>query len=362
MKAKTRTSSRRQERETNRSTSPGGKSAIREWFEALLYAGIAALILKTLFFDAFRIPTPSMEDSLLTGDFLIVSKLHYGTRTPMSISLPFTEIHVPNVTLPWFRFPGFTSIKRNDVFVFNYPIEDKVISARTHYIKRAVGMPGDTLQIVGKKLVVNGVETDEAPGIQFFHEVYTTGQARLSPSKVKEAGGLMIDTSQRGTFIVNMTDVEAADMLTWPEVERIEPFVRPDDENFFKQYSSFYFSKPMDGNVDQFGAVVIPFEGQVVTLTADNWHVYRDVVIRYEGNTVQQNGDVFVINGETTNSYTIKQDYYFAMGDNRDNSEDSRFWGFVPDDHVVGKAVMLYFSWDGERNLPRLSRMFNLIR
>jgi signal peptidase I len=362
MKAKTRTSSRRQERDKNRTATPGGKSAVREWFEALLYAGIAALILKALFFDAFRIPTPSMEDSLLTGDFLIVSKLHYGTRTPMSISLPFTEIHIPDVTLPWFRFPGFTSIKRNDVFVFNYPIEDKVISAKTHYIKRAVGMPGDTLQIVDKKLIVNGVESDEAPGIQYFHEVFTTGQARLSPAKVLEAGGQMIDNSQRGGFIVNMTDAEAAEMLTWPEVERIETSARPTEESFFKQYSGFFFSKPMDGNVDQFGAVVIPFEGQVVTLTAANWHVYKDVITRYEGNEVMQNGNTFVINGETTNTYTIKQDYYFAMGDNRDNSEDSRFWGFVPNDHVVGKAVLLYFSWDAERNLPRFGRIFNLIR
>lgn len=362
MKAKTRTSSRRQEREKGRTTSPSGKSALREWLEALVYAGVAALILKTLFFDAFRIPTPSMEDSLLTGDFLIVSKLHYGTRTPMSISLPFTEVHIPNVTLPWFRFPGFTSLKRNDVFVFNYPIEDKVISARTHYIKRAVGIPGDTLQIVGKKLLINGVETDTAPGIQFFHEVYTTGQARLSPAKVREAGGIMVDTTPRGSFIVNMTDAEAATMGGWPEVERVVPFVRAAEENFFRQYSGFIFSKEMDGNVDQFPAVVVPFEGQTVTLTADNWHIYRDIVTRYEGNTAERRGDSFVINGEPTSTYTIKQNYYFAMGDNRDNSEDSRFWGFVPDDHVVGKAVMLYFSWDAERNLPRFSRMFNLIR
>ena len=340
----------------------GSKSAVREWIEALVYAGVAALILKTLFFDAFRIPTPSMEDSLLTGDFLIVSKLHYGTRSPMSISLPFTEIHVPNVTLPWFRFPGFTSIKRNDVFVFNYPIEDKVISARTHYIKRAVGMPGDTLQIVDKKLIVNGEAVDVAPGIQFFHLVSTSGQASLSPTKVREAGGQLIDSDQRGSYIVNMTNAEAERMRSWPEVERVEPFARPATENFFQQHSSFYFSKPMVGNVDQFAPIVIPFEGQQVTLTSSNWHLYRDIVTRYEGNTVEQNGDSFVINGEATNTYTIKQDYYFAMGDNRDNSEDSRFWGFVPDDHVVGKAVMLYFSWDAERSFPRFVRMFNLIR
>jgi signal peptidase I len=303
-----------------------------------------------------------MEDSLLTGDFLIVSKLHYGIRTPMSVSVPFTEIHIPNLTLPWFRVPGFSSIKRNDVFVFNYPVEDKVISARTHYIKRAVGMPGDTLQITDKVLTVNGVEIDEHPGIQFFHEVLTKGQARLSPTKVKEAGGNIIGVTNGGSVVVNMSKAEAAEMSTWPEVEAIQIYANPPDYNMFGQSSGFYFSKGITGNTDQFPAIVIPFEGQVINLSPENYHLYRDLLTRYEGNTVLVEGDQFVINGERTNTYTVKQNYYFAMGDNRDNSEDSRFWGFVPDDHVVGKAVMLYFSWDAERMLPRFGRIFNLIR
>ena len=362
MKEKSTSASRRKEREKQKTATPGSKSALREWFDALLYAGIAALIIKTFFFDAFRIPTPSMEDSLLVGDFPIVLKLHYGTRTPMSVGIPFTDVHIANLTLPWFRFPGFTSIKRNDVLVFNYPVEDKVISARTHYIKRAVGMPGDTLSITDKNLFVNGVMTDEAPGIQFFHEVTTSGQARLSPTKVKDAGGELIGTTPNNTMVVNMTDDEAAVLITWPEVQDIQPFVQPVDNNMFRQGSGFMFSKSIDGNTDQFPPLVIPYEGQQVILTSANWHLYRDILIRFEGNSVTQNGDSFTINGESTNMYTIKQDYYFAMGDNRDNSEDSRFWGFVPDDHVVGKAVMLYFSWDAERNLPRFSRMFNIIR
>lgn len=362
MKSKT-TGSRRKERQKRNAADPSTKkSAFREWLEAFLYAATVALILKTFFFDAFRIPTPSMEDSLLTGDFLIVSKLHYGIRTPMSVSVPFTEIHIPNLTLPWFRIPGFSSIKRNDVFVFNYPVEDKVISARTHYIKRAVGMPGDTLEITNKVLKVNGLEIDENPGIQFFHEVFTAGQARLSPTKIAEAGGSVIGTTNSGSTVINMTKAEAAELSSWPEVERVQPYVNPPDYNLFGQSSGFYFSKGIVGNTDQFPSIVIPFEGQQIILTPENYHLYRDILTRFEGNTVIVEGNEFVINGERTNTYTIKQNYYFAMGDNRDNSEDSRFWGFVPDDHVVGKAVMLYFSWDAERTFPRFGRIFNLIR
>jgi signal peptidase I len=362
MKSKT-TGSRRKERQKKNVGDPNTKkSALREWLEAFLYAATVALILKTFFFDAFRIPTPSMEDSLLTGDFLIVSKLHYGIRTPMSVSVPFTEIHIPNLTLPWFRIPGFSSIKRNDVFVFNYPVEDKVISARTHYIKRAVGMPGDTLEITNKMLKVNGQEIDEQPGIQFFHEVFTSGQARISPTKIAEAGGSVIGTTNSGSIVINMTKEEAAQVSTWPEVELVQLYVNPSDYNLFGQSSGFYFSKGIVGNTDQFPPVVIPYEGQQIILTPENYHLYRDILTRYEGNIVLVEGDEFIINGERTNTYTIKQNYYFAMGDNRDNSEDSRFWGFVPDDHVVGKAVMLYFSWDAERFLPRFGRIFNLIR
>jgi signal peptidase I len=338
------------------------KSAFREWFDSLLYAGIAALILKTFFFDAFRIPTPSMEDSLLTGDFLIVSKLHYGIRTPMSVSVPFTEIHIPNLTLPWTRLPGFTEIKRNDVFVFNYPVEDKVISARTHYIKRAVGMPGDSLRITDKILYVNGQVIDQVEGIQKFREIYVNPQYSLGTAKVKDSGGELIGTTERNTYVVNMTQVESDVMDAWPEVDSIKLFVQPTSFNLFGQSSGFAFSKGMTGNQDQFPSIVVPYEGQQITLSAANWHLYQDILTRFEGNQVQREGDQFIINGERTNTYTIKQNYYFAMGDNRDNSEDSRFWGFVPYDHVVGKAVLIYFSWNHETLWPRFGRIFNLIQ
>ena len=160
--------SRRKERERRAGADKKAKSWIREWLDALIYAGIAALIIRAFFFEAFRIPTPSMEDTLLVGDFLLVSKLHYGPRTPMSIGIPFTEIHIPNLTLPWFRIPGFGKINRNDVFVFNYPMEDKVIAQKTNYIKRCVGLPGDSIRIGDKVLYVNGERAEMYPGRQIF--------------------------------------------------------------------------------------------------------------------------------------------------------------------------------------------------
>lgn len=353
---------RRKAREQARSEGKAQKSTFREWFDALLYAAVVAMIINVLLFQAYRIPTPSMEDTLMVGDFLVVSKMHYGARTPMSLGVPFTEIHLGGVALPWFRLPGFSEIKRNDVFVFNYPIDDGIISRKTNYIKRCVAMPGDSLHIVDKQLFINGAPSEWQPGMQWMYKLNLSEQARLSPTKVKELTGNFVTQDREGTPLVFMTQDDVAQIRQWPEIASVEPRSLPSELFSFRSYSGFVFSKGIDGNVDQFGPILVPYEGQNVTLTAANWHLYRDIVTRYEGNTVQQNGDSFVINGVSTNEYTIKQNYYFAMGDNRDNSEDSRSWGFVPDDHVVGKAMMIYFSWDAERGLPRFDRMFSRIR
>lgn len=294
----------------------------------------------------------------MTGDFLIVSKLAYGPRTPMTLSVPFTDIYVPGVDLPWFRIPGYTEIERNDIVVFNYPIDVAPTSMKTNYIKRAVGMPGDELRIEDKQLYVNGDESEHFDPMMQHYRVQIRERIRLSPSKVREAGGRIVQ-SGNGVHIINMTEELASDLEGWSEVSRVEPFVLPED---FEEFSRrpFNFSKGFRNhdNMEQFQ---VPYAGQEVTLTDDNWHVYQDVITRYERNTVQKNGDNFTINGEETNQYTIQKNYYFMMGDNRDDSEDGRYWGFVPDDHVVGKASLIYFSWDGERWLPRFDRIFNLI-
>lgn len=350
---------RRDNRNKQGSQLEQAKSWLREWLDALLFAAIAALIIRTFLFEAYRIPTPSMEKTLLTGDFLIVSKISYGARTPMVIGVPFTNIYMPGVVLPWTRLPGLTEVERNDIVVFNYPVDLAPVAAKTNYIKRAVGMPGDTLSIDDRQLYVNSDEAQPFPGIQQTYVVDVRDRVRLSPAKVAAAGGQLFRRSDSEGYQVTMTEDVANEMREWPEVTNIEPFVLPDSFNEYNQ-RDFSFSSGFN-NHHHMPPVVVPFEGQTVSLSPDNYHIYEAIITRYEGNNVERNGDQFIINGEQTNEYTIQQDYYFMMGDNRDDSEDSRFWGFVPQTHIVGKAGMIYFSWDNERWLPRFDRLFNFI-
>jgi signal peptidase I len=331
----------------------------REWLDALIWAAVAAIILRTFFFGAYRIPTPSMEKTLLTGDFLIVTKLAYGPRTPMTISVPFTDIYMPGVNLPWVRIPGYSEIKRNDIVVFNYPIDIAPVSAKTNYIKRAVGMPGDELSIDEKLLYVNGDISEDYETLMYNYRVKAMDRVRLSPAKVREAGGNTLNSNNSGEYIINMTSELSGEMQNWPEIENVELYVLPQDFDTFGR-RGFNFSRGFR-NHDHMRPFTVPYSGQEVELTSENWHIYQDILERYERNSVQRSGDQFTINGEETNRYTIQKDYYFMMGDNRDDSEDSRYWGFVPDDHVIGKAGVIYFSWDGERWLPRVNRIFNLI-
>lgn len=348
----------RKRSEKSKAEETQAKHWAREWLDALLWAAIAAIILRTFFFGAYRIPTPSMEKTLLTGDFLIVTKLAYGPRTPMTLSIPFTDIYLPGINLPWTRLPGYSQIERNDIVVFNYPVDVAPVSVKTNYIKRAVGMPGDDIEVRDKLLYVNGSAAEEYETLMYNHRVQVRERIRLSPAKVREAGGTILQ-SGNGTHIINMTPELADEMSTWSEIENVEPFILPEDFEEFNR-RGFNFSRGFV-NHDHVSRFTVPYSGQEVELTAENWHLYQDIIERYERNEVQRNGDQFIINGENTNRYTIQQDYYFMMGDNRDDSEDSRYWGFVPDDHIIGKAGIIYFSWDGERMLPRLSRVLNLI-
>ncbi|MFH5884653.1 signal peptidase I [Halalkalibaculum sp. DA3122] len=331
----------------------------REWLDALLFAAVAALIIRTFLFEAYRIPTPSMEETLLTGDFLVVSKISYGPRTPMVLGVPFTNIYLPGVNLPWTRIPGYTEVQRNDIVVFNYPIDIAPISAKTNYIKRCVGIPGDTLSIRDKMLYVNGELSEQAPGIQKNYVVQVRQRVRLSPTKVQNAGGTLLGSQGENSYRVNMTSSVAETIRQWPEVQDVQLHVLPDDFDEFSRRNFSFSSGFM--NHDHLPPVVVPFEGQQVTLTRENWHIYENIVTRYERNDAEWRGDQLYINGERDSTYTIQQGYYFMMGDNRDDSEDSRYWGFVPQDHVVGKAGMIYFSWDSERWLPRFGRIFNFI-
>ena len=318
------------------------------------------VIVRAFFFDMFRIPTPSMEKSLMVGDYLFVSKLHYGYRTPYTLGVPFTQLYLPGVRLPHTRLPGFSEVQRGDAIVFNYPADPHPVDRKMHYIKRVIGMPGDSLSIRDKVVHINGQPLPMMPTMQQQWNVYKTSpRVRLSKARLDDIG---IDSAwalpSRNSNLVQVTATkEAAESLArWPYVERVEPSImeRPVGYGLFPEGRSY--------TRDNYGPIPVPREGETVKLTEKNWAVYGPVIRRYEGHAARYLGNgIFTIDGERTDTYTFKQDYFFAMGDNRDSSEDSRFWGYVPMSHVVGKAVMIYFSWDAEEMLPRFGRIFELI-
>ena len=317
------------------------------------------IIVRTLFVDMYRIPTPSMEESLLVGDYIFVSKLHYGTRTPMTVGLPFTQWDIEGIELPWTRLPGFDDVDRFDAMVFKYPAQDDApISRKMHYIKRVIGLPGDSLSVRDKVVFVNGRRVPFPEGMQQRWDVYKTDpRMRLPIARVQAAGVDSVwATNDPRVVLVNATEASAKQLEDLPSVARVEPHVVPSNWGYQ------LFPAGRDYTRDNYGPVHIPAKGQTVTLTEENWTMYAPMIARYEGHAVQRVGENrFRIDGEMTSTYTFEQDYFFVMGDNRDNSEDSRFWGYVPMSHVVGRAVMVYFSWDAEDMLPRFGRIFHLL-
>lgn len=352
--------------------SDGRKSKTREWIDAIVFAVIAATIIRTFFFEAFTIPTPSMEKTLMVGDFLFVSKLHYGARTPMTpLSVPFTHQELPIFggksyseawKLPYYRLPGFSSVQNNDIVVFNYPMEDeRPVDKQTHYIKRCIGIGGDTIRIIDRTVYINGKPAMLPKKSQYIYDIQTDGSSinerTLQKMDVTDGGRVSMEGQYR--FCLTQPNAKAIKEMSIVKYMQVmnqaagqaDPIIFPQDPN-------------VPWNVDNFGPLYIPKEGATITLTKQNISMYRRVISVYEGNTlVEKDGKIF-INGKETNTYTFKMNYYFMMGDNRHNSADSRFWGFVPEDHIVGKAVFIWMSWDSNGSFLskiRWSRLFNII-
>ena len=335
------------------------KSELRQWGESLVVAVVIVLIVRSLLFDLFRIPTPSMEENLLVGDYLVVSKLHYGPRTPVSLGIPLTSIHLPGVTFPYHRLPGFSEVQRGDPIVFNYPPDDEPIDRKVHYVKRVIGMPGDTLSVRDKLVHIDGDPLPLGRGMQQYWTV-TKSDARyqIPRRRMEEMGISEVRRTDRAETVRVLATPEGAQQIrqrSW--VRSIEPYILDSDE-----YDDLMYPPGRGYTPDNYGPVHIPAKGTTVELTDQNWALYRPAIVRYEGHAARQMTDsTFAIDGARTSTYTFQQDYFFAMGDNRDNSQDSRFWGFVPMNHVVGKAVLTYFSWDHEEWLPRFGRIMRPI-
>jgi len=371
------------------------KSWLREWVDAIIFAVVAATIIRIFFIEAYTIPTSSMEKSLLVGDYLFVSKVAYGPRVPMTpLSFPFVHHTLPLTTttksylewvkLPYYRFPGFSSIDHNDAVVFNYPDGDTLslkfqsnisyyslvreygrdrvsrdtrnfgeiaarpVDKRENYIKRCIGLPGDTLSIREQQVYINSSPAENPDKLQYKYIVNTDG-SKINPKildrlEITEGG----NTSNRGEFVFFLTDKIADELGRLPNVKKVIKYREPAGK---KNSDLFPFIADNDWNLDNYGPLYIPKSGDIISLDLDNIKIYKRVIESYEGNDLQvRDGQIF-INGQQTNSYTIKMNYYWMMGDNRHNSADSRYWGFVPEDHIVGKAFFIWLSLDQNKSL-----------
>jgi signal peptidase I len=317
-----------------------------------------AFLIRGTILEAFRIPTSSMEKTLLAGDFVLVSKLHYGPRLPRTIGIPFTNLYLEGVKIPAFRLPGFAVPRHGDVIVFNYPVEDKPIGRKTHYIKRIIGLPGDTLKIVNKIPYANGEQLPLKGSMQQKWLAIRKSNAtfpidRLESKGVEEVGkvGPKLDGVSFQSTIALANEVAA-----WNEIESIRPLVMPSEgeARVFPLGSGF--------GRDNYGPLYIPAQGDILQLTPENLAIYREVIELYEDHEIHETPDGgYSIDGRAATNYVFEQDYFFVMGDNRDSSYDSRIWGFVPWDHVVGKATTIYFSWNRGEAKPRFERMFTSI-
>ncbi|MCX7797736.1 MAG: signal peptidase I [Melioribacter sp.] len=271
-----------------------------EFIKNLFIAALAALLIKTFLIETSRVPTGSMEKTILIGDFLFVNKFIYGSTSPRTI--PFT-----NITLPYFQLPPIREPKRYDIVVFEYPGDrDELKPVEiNNYVKRCIGLPGDTIEIVDKVVFINGKEAWIPPHIQYLNP-YVTPKGVANPR------------------------------------------IFPKGSNF---------------NEDNYGPIVVPKKGDVIPLNVETVEKWRTIIDREFGRrVVSVQGDQVYIDGKPVNSYTLKKDYYFMLGDNRDDSADSRFWGFVPRDKIVGQAFLIYWSWDSTIPFSDFFRLIGSVR
>ena len=348
------------------------KSWLREWWDALVFAVVVATLFRWAFVEPYKIPTPSMEKSLLVGDFLFVGKLHYGTRTPITpLQLPLnhqtiwgTEIpsYLSWLQLPAWRFPGFATIKNNDAVVFNYPPElDKPIDQKTHYIKRCIGIAGDTVQIKDQLAFVNGKPLEIAGKQQFSY--YLQSHHELNDRFFKTRDITDYFQANNG-YLVHTADYKIEEIRE-SELIRTVHKISYDSPSI---PASFPKSDSLKWTADFYGPLYVPKAGDEIRINQVNLELYGHVIENYEHHKkVEIKKGTLLINGKPRSTYTFRQDYYFMMGDNRHNSEDSRFWGFVPEDHIVGKALFVWFSMELEGNpwnlieRIRWNRLFTLI-
>ncbi len=413
------------------------KSGIGEWVSSIVFAIVAATLVHTYFIQPYVIPTGSLERTLRIGDLLFVSKFHYGARTPMTTiaapmvhdTLPFVGIrsYLNKPQLPYFRLPGFTKVDRNDIVVFSWPADTvraffkrekgviKPIDKKSNYVKRCVGLPGDSLEIRNGYVYINGeqlVLSDRAKpqydytlyaqkgvssrllieaGVSEFNRTYVAQALSPQQSNALRTYGygvydqnnppvILTDSKGIATDVIRalrlslreITDRERQATLTDEMVDKlrsdpqIDSIVKILEPIGVPGYNIFPQSEVYQWNNDNFGPIYLPKKGSTVALSLKVLPLYKKIIRDYESNTVTVSGNQVLINGKVADNYTFKQDYYWMMGDNRDHSEDSRTWGYVPENHIVGTPIFIWLSFDNFNEgiahwKPRWDRIFTTV-
>ena len=378
---------------------------LTEWIDAFTFAVVAAIIVRLFLFEAYTIPTPSMEKSLLVGDYLLVSKVSYGPKIPNTpISIPFTHNTLPNypqkksyvewIKWPYKRLAGLSKVNRNDVVVFHFPEGDTVISQfpdknyyamkrkygkdfvsdkyniitrpvdkRDNYIKRCLGIPGDTLEIRNGRIYVNHKLLFEMDNYLIDYMVEVKEKEIIAVILKKY---LQIERFERykkriedNKHIITLTKQEAKKLVTAPEIASISRYVNFSKKSY-KAVFPYNFDYPWAEN--NYGPIYIPAKGDVLKITKANLPLYKRIIEKYENNTLEIKENSIFINGIETGQYTFKMNYYFVLGDNRPNSADSRYWGYVPEDHIVGKAVLIWLSLDNTNQSYKTIRWNRMLK
>jgi len=345
-------------------------TAAGEWTTSIVFAVIAATIVHTYFIRPYNIPTSSLEKTLLVGDFLFVSKIHYGAPTPHTpisfpmvhdtLPIPYTGIkfksYVSNIQIPSFRLPGFQKIKRNDIVVFYWPADTvrffrdnsgihayKPLDKKSNYVKRCVAIPGDSLQIKNGDVFINGKlsEYPDRTKLQSYYKIvpdatFTGLESFMNKYNVTEGG-----RGEGNILFLNLTNEAAAKLKENKRIKSIEKII--DTSKIFND-RIFPHASLYNWNIDNYGPIYIPEKNKTVKLDIQTLPLYKRIIEEYEHNSLKVKENNIYINDQLVHSYTFKQDYYWMMGDNRQNSEDARYWGYVPFDHVVGKPTFIWFS------------------
>lgn len=339
---------------------------MREWAEAIILAIVlVTAYIKPFWFETYNIPSQSMEGTLLMGDYILVSKVNYGPRMPITpLAIPFVQnamgqnnSYFDKIQLPYFRLPGIEKVDRGDVVVFNYPADDThPIDRRINYIKRCIALPGDTMVIENKLVQIDHKVQVAPPLAQYNFMAEMT--CNVQPEYFNGKGfGQATPVTSLSFYQFSIPTSLVDSLMTVKDVDTVRLVCYGPNRRILEIFPQ---SAVYPWNLDFFGPLYIPKKGQTVMLDQNNIKLYERIIRVYEHNDLMVNGPYIKLNGQNVNSYTFKQNYYFMMGDNRDNSSDSRFWGFVPEDHIVGKAWFIWMSVDENRSI-RYDRLFRSI-